>query len=394
MIFIVAPNPFKEKHREGYLQRVASIDKILEGHKRYYSDDFHSSEQLAKMLIKADYIYVHSIYQAELIIDCYPMFGYKILTDLHGVVPEEEEMQGEHRRSKELGEIEKKVFEYGAVFVTVTNAMKEHYEKKYPWAKKKKWILLPIFNDLSINKEASNKIPRRVIYAGGAQKWQNVDLIIETVDKGPDEYSYDILTRDVDAFASINKKDGVNITSVEHNMIHARYIKSELGFVLRDDILVNKVACPTKLVEYLAYGVVPIIKSSNIGDFDKMGYKCFSYEDIINNTITNEKIDEYRAMNFEVIEKLISVSHSGINELRNVLKKYYNKPINIEVLVESAINNSVNTKELNAKTYQIAEQVKIIEEYAKAVEYYRDNEKKDLKTKMAKLFKINFRKQK
>ncbi len=62
--------------------------------------------------------------------------------------------------------------------------------------------------------------------------------------------------------------------------------------------------------------------------------------------------------------------------------------------MESAINNSVNTKELNAKTYQIAEQVKIIEEYAKAVEYYRDNEKKDLKTKMAKLFKINFRKQK
>lgn len=392
MIFIIAPNPFKDKDREGYLQRVASIDNILEGHKIYYSGDFCSSEQIAKMLVKADHIYVHSIYQAELIIDCYQVFGHKIITDLHGVVPEEEYMRGEHRRSRELGEVEKKVFEHGSVFIAVTSAMKEHYIKKYSWAKSKKWILLPIFTDVSTNKDISNKIPRRVVYAGGAQKWQNVDLIIETINKSSSEYSYDILTKDKQEFTSINKKEKVKIFSIEHTMIYSIYLKSELGFVLRDDNLVNRVACPTKLVEYLAYGVVPVIKSSNIGDFDKMGYKYFNYEDVINNAITNQKIDQYRSRNYEVIEKLMLVSCGGINELENILKKHNDKPMNIEMLVESAINNSVNTKELNATLYQVAEQIKIINEYAKAVEYYRNNEKQNPNTKKKKLFKVKFRK--
>lgn len=44
-------------------------------------------------------------------------------------------------------------------------------------------------------------------------------------------------------------------------------------FVLRDDILVNQVACPTKIVEYLNYGIKPIVLSEKIGDFKEYGYE-------------------------------------------------------------------------------------------------------------------------
>ena len=54
------------------------------------------------------------------------------------------------------------------------------------------------------------------------------------------------------------------------------------------------------------------------------------------------------------------VSCGGINELENILKKHNDKPMNIEMLVESAINNSVNTKELNATLYQVAELFSIV----------------------------------
>ena len=35
----------------------------------------------------------------------------------------------------------------------------------------------------------------------------------------------------------------------------------------REEILVNAVACPTKLVEYMYWGVVPVVITPNIGDF-------------------------------------------------------------------------------------------------------------------------------
>ena len=59
------------------------------------------------------------------------------------------------------------------------------------------------------------------------------------------------------------------------------YTKCHYGFILREDIVVNRVACPTKLVEYLAMGVVPIVDSANIGDFRTMGMRSITLEQLL-----------------------------------------------------------------------------------------------------------------
>lgn len=376
MILFIAPNPHKIKEHEGYLQRVAAIDKIFAKHTKKYSQDYESNLELAEAINRADIIYVHSIYRAEEIIDCYPVFGHKIITDLHGVVPEEESMLGEHRRSKELEDVQDKVFAFGRAFIAVTEAMREYYSKKYTERKDEiEWITLPIFDNQVVERNGEHL--NVVVYAGGSQKWQNVDLMIEAINTNKFAYDYDILTHDIKAFESIkttNRK--ISIQSVLPKDVKDHYMRASLGFILRDDNIVNRVACPTKLIEYLCYGIVPIVKSSNIGDFEKLGYKYIQIEDFNIRKITKSEIKEYAHHNYEIIKILLNKTENSKKALLKIVDKIFTSSNDYRIddilLLASAIENSRKTKELNAANYQISEQIKMIDEYASAMNYYRD----------------------
>lgn len=71
----------------------------------------------------------------------------------------------------------------------------------------------------------------------------------------------------------IHENNSISIKSVSPLELESYYKESHYGFILRDDILVNRVACPTKLIEYLGYGINPIILSEKIGDFEDFGYE-------------------------------------------------------------------------------------------------------------------------
>jgi hypothetical protein len=45
----------------------------------------------------------------------------------------------------------------------------------------------------------------------------------------------------------------------------------DFGLLLRESNVVNRVACPTKLIEYLAAGVVPVLDAPDVGDFVDLG---------------------------------------------------------------------------------------------------------------------------
>ncbi len=66
-----------------------------------------------------------------------------------------------------------------------------------------------------------------------------------------------------------------------HAELKEIYTECHYGFILREDSIVNQVACPTKLVEYLAMGVVPIVDSNNIGDFKTMGMRFITLEQLL-----------------------------------------------------------------------------------------------------------------
>ena len=384
MILFIAPNPFKVKEREGYLQRVAAIDQLFPNNKKYYANDCESSLELGRLILEANLIYVHSIYRAEEIIDCYPAFGYKIITDLHGVVPEEEAMIGEGRRSEELASIEEVVFKHGAAFVAVTNAMVRHFQNKYPESKSKQWTTLPIFEPVR-GTTKSHKFNYEVVYAGGAQKWQNVDLMVDAINNADRQYQYHILTHTPEAFGAIsnNAKHRVKIATVPSNQVGKYYDEADLGFILRDDTTVNNVACPTKIIEYLGYGVVPIVKSPQIGDFYELGYKYITLDDFVGSKLFIDQIPKYVESNYTVVKKLEEMTRDGKKRLRSVVADIKRagranlSPDNIVTLVAASCGNSIKTKELNASKHQIQEQTKTIKEYGKAVDYYREKEREN-----------------
>lgn len=316
MIVFVAPNPFKAEKREGFLQRVAAIDGIFSGEKLYY-DDIDVSK-LPQTLLKADMIYVHSIYMAQKILFLYPILSHKIVTDLHGVVPEEEEFSGNAAKASEMADVENVVFASGVYFVTVTDAMINHFDKKYKNTKeKRKWVRLPIF-EVNAGFEKVKKDSHSVVYAGGAQPWQNTNLMIQAIQTNT-SYKYTILTQDKNAFSQLKNLDhDISIATVDSGEVALYYSTASLGFVLRDDVIVNRVACPTKLIEYLSYGVVPIVKTPHIGDFNALGYQYVKYEDFIEGKMSQKEIVDAQRKNLSVIKKLQVVADVGRCDLVDI----------------------------------------------------------------------------
>ncbi|EEP1053357.1 glycosyltransferase family 4 protein, partial [Salmonella enterica] len=150
-------------------------------------------------------------------------------------------------------------------------------------------IVLPIFEKTTINpnhsKWESNTF--ETIYAGGMQAWQNIDLMIKVTKGGdtrnikfnfffPQELISDFKLKLGDRLDSRT----IMVDSLPKEDVIKVMTRCHLGFVLRDDIVVNRVACPTKLIEYLECGVVPIIKSPDIGDFNTLGYSFIRVEEL------------------------------------------------------------------------------------------------------------------
>ena len=377
MIIFIAPNPNKVKEREGFLQRVAAIDDIFSREQKIYYEDIDDLSDLAEKITQADMVYVHSLYFAEKILLLFPILKDRVVVDLHGVVPEEEKFAGNKDRSEVLSRAEEVVFRHGKYFVAVSQAMVDHFTHKYKLSKRVKWVILPIFN-VSIPPDIKNKkITKNVIYAGGAQKWQNVDLMVDAINKVRD-YSYTILTHSPDAFSEISGDIGIKVTikTVKSDQVHSYYIKASLGFVLRDDIVVNRVACPTKLIEYLSEGVVPIVLSPNIGDFSTLGYKYFTVKDFIDGKADKASIKKAIESNFAVFEKLVAQTKTGTRDLTVLYSEIVTHPHKqveetIKEYIKSTILTQIYEDTIEKYKQQIDHQTKVINEYAKSVDYYK-----------------------
>ena len=325
MILFIAPNPHKSKNHDGYLQRIAAIDKIFSAERRIYFDDLSSQEEIINALASADAIYVHSIYQAEKILDAYRLFPHKIITDLHGIVPEENRALGNIEQAERLEEVEKIVFQHGKHFVAVSNVMAQYLTDKYHLKSETKWIILPIFDSTKTNIYSKDPTQKSVIYAGGVQRWQNIELMIDIINKTSKEYHYTILTPSPEVFLSLGLKKEkdrpVALKNVPADAIYNYYARNNLGFILRDETAVNKVACPTKLVEYLNNGVVPVVLSPHIGDFEDMGYRYFTVEQLLQNEISSTEVEEAIRHNYSVAQRLRKIASQGTNKLKTLYEK-------------------------------------------------------------------------
>jgi len=252
-----------------------------------------------------------------------------LILDFHGVVPEELEYMKKYFKSIFLTYVEKIAIRYTSHIIFVTESMKNYISDKYKSAKYNAHVL-NIFSknvfravntdelDSLRDKYKINKEDVVFIYSGNTQKWQNIDLMLSCINKikNVKNYKFIILTGEIEIIKnklkefSLSEKDNIIIDMVSPEELGNFYSIAHYGFVLRDEHILNHVANPTKLVEYMYYGIIPIVKSENLGDYKALGYEFIKYEDL------NSKMQQKKSIkNIEIIKSI----SSNIFNLRTIL---------------------------------------------------------------------------
>lgn len=186
-------------------------------------------------------------------------------------------------------------------------------------------MLIPIFYTIegkSLHKKKN--IPSRIIYSGGTQPWQCAELMMQYVHKTINLFQWIILSTDVAYFEAksreLNVQDKIFIKSVAPDDVALYYEYCDFGIILREDNIVNRVACPTKLIEYLQYGLVPVVLSPHIGDFDLMGYQYITIDDLEKECHCNSiNFDQIRKKNRKVIDNIQNIAETNLKQLYNVV---------------------------------------------------------------------------
>lgn len=352
MILFLSPYPQDDADfRDGYFQRIVSIDKFYNGEERTYLNVslfgnlnkkivrdglktqisyniFLHCFSIFILFRKSSLVYIQSIYNAIYLIFYILFFDKFYVLDLHGVVPEELAMKNKKIHTKIASLVEKALFHKIQICIAVTNRMVKHYMNKYPNSKSHYIVYAILPNHINktvkynFEEQASEKI--EIIYSGNAQVWQNIDLMLQVIKSNiSNKINFTILTGEPDKINHKLKENGIDLSlihvkSVKPEELKDYYLKSNYGFVLRDDILVNRVACPTKIIEYLAYGIHPIVLSEKIGDFEEYGYEYIFLNQL------NDTLPVVKSMkNVEVIEKLFETNNFNLKD--KILEIKYRK---------------------------------------------------------------------
>lgn len=323
------------------MQRIKNVDACLTSEKRIYlyisftKNIFKRKQIINENLIyyelnyfihffniinlthRCQIIYIHSIWNYLGIMHL-NLRRKRIILDVHGVVPEELAFYGKKMLSKIFSFFERRLIKKLSKIVFVNNSMKSYYNQKYgETIKLKQQLVYPIFSynvfaqkmtfqeEMTFKKEIGiDKKDIVFIYSGNLQKWQNFDAILASISLlNRENNKFIILTNDFDlAQKKLSDKIGgeflrskIILKTVSPLELYRYYQISNYGFILRDNHVLNKVSMPTKLIEYLFYGIIPIVDYVNLGDFERLGYEYISKTELsldlpANKSLKNQNI--------------------------------------------------------------------------------------------------------
>lgn len=212
----------------------------------------------------------------------------RLLTDVHGVLPEEQRYERAAlggARFQEMSRKEKEVLENSDLVFLVSNRLREHYEGKYGLCLDNSLVVpcltadepvAPRQGTVSRPAKISHIPADRILftYSGSYRKYQLVDETFQVFsmikEKLPAAF-FLILTNQPNVFEATARETGVatedyQIVSLARDEVPHYLAAADCGFLLRDDSVVNKVASPTKFAEYLAAGL-PVITTETVGDY-------------------------------------------------------------------------------------------------------------------------------
>jgi hypothetical protein len=158
------------------------------------------------------------------------------------------------------------------------------------------------------------------IYAGNTQKWQNIDLMIEVIARCGDHMYVIILSSAIDDFRLRLRARGIDSVLLYYatqDELYKFYSVANYGFLLRDDNIVNNVANPTKLVEYLKYGIVPVVITTKTSDLKPLEVETLQAQEmgeaplIAQRSFRNiEVFNRHYCENNYLLSKVISGDHA------------------------------------------------------------------------------------
>jgi glycosyltransferase involved in cell wall biosynthesis len=212
-----------------------------------------------------------------------------VIFDAHGVGPEEYAFSApkpDPRWIAQLEREEKAVLSSADEVVCVSGAMQEHYREKYK-LEGDRWSVVPCATSATVGWDARTRAHLRralkledrfvFVYAGSYRKYQMADEMVElfrAVKQDLKEAYFLIFTGDRDRFEVAARAGGLTaedyrIVSLSHEEVLQTLPAADVGFLLRADSPVNRVASPTKFAEYCICGV-PVLLTPYVGDYSRV----------------------------------------------------------------------------------------------------------------------------
>lgn len=296
-----------------------------------------------------------------------------VVWDVHGSVPEEFVLYNDYWGSQEASEAELFMAKRADIYIVVNESMRKHLKRKYGSNLRGICVILPIFMiDLKNKLNDVEKIGTRIIYAGGLQKWQKIDEMQSAISLQGNRYEYYMCVSNTQIFNEIwgqlPRPLSMFVGEMKPNDLFSLYPSCKYGFVLRDDCIINNVACPTKLIEYIQFGIIPIMDSPHIGDFVELGLEYVPINSFNNGYLPNEICREQMVnRNMKILDLLKMQHDSGEKKLKMIINssKIYNichialilksklkKKRNHAVFLKSKASNHIGS-EINSKYYYI-----------------------------------------
>lgn len=265
--------------------------------------------------------------------------GYrKIVTWYQGTLPEESYMRNHSWiRKKVLSSIERFALKHSIGNIVVSEAMIDHYENTYK-LKLNNTYVMPCYNvefqkECIISKNPESKV---FVYAGGLSKWQCIEQMLHLYKRIEDRVDGRtkllFFTPEIEKAKQLVNDNGIvncDVSCVHYSELTEKMKQAKFGFALREDTVVNRVATPTKLANYVASGIIPIY-SKCLQDFYKQS--CYNpYQIAIRdvNNITDDEVDHI----IKLLDKTIDGEILQAS-MHTYFDNYYNTEWHINNLAE------------------------------------------------------------
>lgn len=167
----------------------------------------------------------------------------------------------------------------------VTNAMREFDINTYNYRKDIPYTIIPtLYRPLAVDPVHLHDVRERenlkaddfvVSYVGATQAWQSAEELVRVIELIANKYQnakFLLLTngelKDLSQLDD-NVRNRIIKKTVPHKEMPYYLAMTNVGIVMRDDNMVNRVAAPTKIAEYITNGVA-ILYKGHIGVIDDL----------------------------------------------------------------------------------------------------------------------------